>query len=111
CIKNTIYIKNKIGYSTTSVLYFALSNPGVFPKRGAAQPFISQGDARRIVLKLPPLETQERFDHVVTPLLFQIQTLHMSNGILQQSRDLLLPRLISGELPIAAAEREIEKAA
>ena len=60
CIKNTIYLKGHDDIADTRFLYYATALPNFWPKRGAAQPFISQGDARKCELILPPLPTQRR---------------------------------------------------
>jgi type I restriction enzyme S subunit len=111
CIKNTIFLKARHEKTTTRILYLVLSREDVWPKRGAAQPFISQGDARKVVLRLPTFDVQSRFDELVAPMLDQCRTLEQANKLLVCARDLLLPRLMSGELSISAAERELETAA
>jgi hypothetical protein len=58
CIKNTIYVKGKPDAAETRYLYYVASTPDFWPRRGAAQPFISQGDARAIEIHLPPLAAQ-----------------------------------------------------
>jgi type I restriction enzyme, S subunit len=63
CIKNTIFIKGT--GADTRFLYYALSSD-VWQKRGAAQPFISQGDARRIVIRLPPFCVQKRIADILS---------------------------------------------
>jgi type I restriction enzyme S subunit len=52
-----------------------------------------------------------RFDQIVAPIFEQIQTLVVINENLRQTRDLLLPRLVSGALPVEAAEKELEAVA
>jgi type I restriction enzyme, S subunit len=111
CIKNTIVLKAKHERTTTRILYLLFSREDIWPKRGAAQPFISQGDARKIVVRLPTFEVQNRFDELVAPMLDQCRTLEQANRLLASARDLLLPRLVSGELSVSVAERELESAA
>lgn len=65
CIKNTIYLKARPKVADTRFLYYATSMPDFWPRRGAAQPFISQGDARRCELLLPSLETQRRIASIL----------------------------------------------
>lgn len=43
------------------------------------------------------------FQEAVAPVLAQIDTLSMTIENLRTTRDLLLPRLISGEIPVEAA--------
>ena len=47
------------------------------------------------------LETIERFADFTTPIFEQIETLRQKNQNLRQTRDLLLPKLISGEIDIS----------
>ncbi|MBM3729078.1 MAG: hypothetical protein FJW40_27085 [Acidobacteria bacterium] len=66
CIKNTIYIKSKSSKADTQYVFYALSNPDVWPKRGAAQPFISQTDARNVEIPFPPLALQRRIAGILS---------------------------------------------
>jgi type I restriction enzyme S subunit len=54
----------------------------------------------------PPLDITERFDATVTSFYDSIENLHQRNEVLKQTRDLLLPKLISGE--VAVEELDIE---
>ncbi len=60
CIKNTIRFWGRDGVCDTRFLYYATSDPGVWPKRGSAQPFISQGDARALKLSVPTDVSEQR---------------------------------------------------
>lgn len=57
-IKNTITILPNLEIVDPDFLGFSLSDPNLWAKRGAAQPFIRQTDARAREVLLPPLETQ-----------------------------------------------------
>ena len=52
-----------------------------------------------------------QFDEVAMPSIELAASLQAASEILAATRDLLLPRLISGELSVAVAERELEAAA
>ena len=52
-----------------------------------------------IILPLP--EIQARFTSIVAPMLDSVSALGERNAILRQTRDLLLPKLISGEVDVA----------
>lgn len=52
----------------------------------------------------------DRFEAAVAPMLEAVGQYAKANAALAASRDLLLPRLISGQLSVAAAERELEVA-
>jgi type I restriction enzyme, S subunit len=56
---------------------------------------------------LPPPEVAMHYEQLIEPLMSQIKALAFQAQILAEVRDMLLPKLISGELPIAAAEKQI----
>ena len=60
---------------------------------------------------LPDSSVIARFDKVVGPVLEQMEHLNQANVNLAAARDLLLPRLISGQLSVAQAKRELEAVA
>lgn len=62
-------------------------------------------------IRVPPLARQEQFSRLVQPMTDHAQVLALAVDKLAASRDLLLPRLISGDLPVTAAERELEAVA
>ena len=60
CIKNTMRIIIKDAPVSLDYLYYFLSDPKVFPKRGSGQPFISKEDARDIEIAYPPIDEQHK---------------------------------------------------
>ena len=60
CIKNTMRIIIKEAPVSLDYLYYFLSDPKVFPKRGSGQPFISKEDARDIEIAYPPIDEQRK---------------------------------------------------
>lgn len=54
------------------------------------------------VMCSPPSRLADRFGKILAPLLEQADVLALKNLSLSASRDLLLPRLISGEVSVAA---------
>lgn len=56
-------------------------------------------------------QTSRRFEDLVLPMIELAANLQASNVRLGASRDLLLPRLISGQLSVEAAEHHLEEAA
>ena len=58
----------------------------------------------------PPADLTRRFGSIVRPMLALSFKLERQIDSLASSRDLLLPRLTSGELSVAIAERELEAA-
>ncbi len=53
---------------------------------------------------VPPIELQRRFEEVAKPFEQKIAKLKEENAVLAEIRDALLPKLISGELPVKAGE-------
>jgi type I restriction enzyme S subunit len=100
CIKNTIRYWANNKRVTTEYLYYATARPDSWPKRGAAQPFISLGDARKIELLVPHTNLMNEFTNLSDGYLSSIATLKSKNQNLRKTRDLLLPRLISGRLDV-----------
>jgi len=59
CIKNTIrFYSRDESVADTRFLYWATLGNNVWPLRGSAQPFISQGEARKITVALLPIKDQ-----------------------------------------------------
>ena len=52
-------------------------------------------------LVLPVRLIADHFDQFVLPLRYQVRSLKQKNAILRRTRDLLLPRLISGEVDVS----------
>ncbi len=55
----------------------------------------------------PPRMLLDHFSKLVTPMFAQIQRLHSQVDNLRATRDVLLPRLLSGQLDLAAAEASL----
>jgi len=68
CIKNTIRFWATDPDVDTEFLYWLTINPAIWPKRGSAQPFISQGDARALEIAHPPLAEQRAIAHILGTL-------------------------------------------
>jgi type I restriction enzyme S subunit len=70
--------------------------------QGAAQQNISKEKVAEMPFLLPEMKTQHRFDEVVAPMQAMLRNLQERNRNLRTTRDLLLPKLISGELDVSA---------
>jgi type I restriction enzyme, S subunit len=77
---------------------------------GAAYPAVTGATFERALVLLPPAQVDLRFSLTTEPMLRLANVLRWQNVRLAASRDLLLPRLISGEVCVTAAERELEPA-
>ncbi len=72
----------------------------LFGSTGTTMTNLSKGKFSGINFFSPPKELRNEFHVIVSPIFSHIQTLASSNRILTQTRDLLLPRLISGKLSV-----------
>lgn len=68
--------------------------------RGAAYPAVLAGDFERAEILIPRAALVEAFNELAEPLLSQAHNLRLQNARLRAARDLLLPRLLSGEIPV-----------
>lgn len=68
---------------------------------GTKMPVISWGDLSRMPLLLPCAQVARDFQSLTAPMIDLAGTLIDRNIILRGARDLLLPRLISGELDVS----------
>ena len=100
CIKNTMRFLSTTSRASTEYLYLATGSDDFWPKRGAAQPFISQADARAVRIRLPTESVAKAFEPVAAAILDEVEYARLSNRVLRDTRDLLLPRLISGEIDV-----------
>lgn len=57
---------------------------------------------------VPPAQVQRSFRRQVTPLIDLSQSLGEQNRVLRQARDLILPRMISGELDVSDLSLDLE---
>ena len=62
---------------------------------------VTKNDMERIVFMLPVEALTQQFEQLVEPLDKHIENLTKRNTTLRRTRDLLLPRLISGELDVS----------
>ena len=67
---------------------------------GVAQPKLTQANLNRVPVLMPPNALQVAFQDLVTPIFALNFTLKSQNNHLCAARDLLLPRLMSGEITV-----------
>jgi len=78
---------------------------------GAAQQNLSPIQTMGLPILIPPTSLAAQFEESMGPALESIVLGFKTTANLEKQRDLLLPRLISGQLSVASAERELEKVA
>jgi type I restriction enzyme S subunit len=68
---------------------------------GSAYPAVKVTDFKNAQIMLPSQEIVEAFHNIVSDLYEEKQVLHHKNMVLRTTRDLLLPRLVSGEVDVS----------
>ena len=85
-------------------LYFALLalKPTIdqYAATGATMPNLSKGKFENLHLIYPELQVITDFHMVTEPIFEEIRTVQVQNQNLRKTRDLLLPKLISGQLDV-----------
>lgn len=85
----------------------------IFERLGAGstnQTELARSAVQSQILMWPPINLRARLGHIVRPMRELVEQLAKQNENLAVARDLLLPRLISGQLSVTQAERELEAA-
>ncbi|MBL8623488.1 MAG: restriction endonuclease subunit S [Myxococcales bacterium] len=100
---------------TQAFLYFQLASDSSLDEMrrrgtGVAIPGLNSTSARALSFPLPPAGLVAAFSTVAEPLLARIFANGKESRTLAELRDLLLPKLLSGELRIREAERAVEAA-
>lgn len=99
--------------SMTDFLYFFFLTLKIRQKevfhlqKGSAQPHVYSKDIMKLKLKIPPNELLKQLEEFIKPFFEEISILKSKNQVLQETRDLLLPRLISGKLSVETLEETI----
>lgn len=68
--------------------------------KGSTMPNLSSGALQRVPILCPPMSLQRTFVETIEPLSEQIAVLSDQNQKLAAARDLLLPRLMNGDLAV-----------
>jgi type I restriction enzyme, S subunit len=87
-------------YLTTDNFVEYLSNHAT----GAAYPAVNQNDFKNSELLLPDKGILKKYHSRTESIFLQAHVLQKKNDVLKQTRDLLLPKLISGEIEVSELE-------
>jgi len=115
CSSDAIVIRPKKPEIAGLVLAVASSDrfvaTAVQTSNGTKMPRANWAVLERYPVPLPPTPLPAKASHAVGAWVRLAAALHAANARLAASRDLLLPRLISGDLAVDAAEANLEQAA
>jgi len=98
--------------STSMPLHFVFFNLCTqnFLNNDAAVPGLNRNQAHSLPIVVPDKETLASFEKVVNPMFELKNALEKKNTNLRTTRDLLLPKLVSGEIEIRDVETVLEGA-
>ena len=72
--------------------------------RGSTQPLITQGDIKKVVVLVPDEDTLAKFEQFAGSLMAKWEANNNENVKLASLRDILLPKLMSGELDVSGID-------
>ena len=112
-LNTTLWVKDYRLVTPTYAFYLLSSIELKTFNSGAAVPTLNRNDVHQAMVIIPYREIIDEFDSHVLPLFKASRKLKQKNDNLRRTRDLLLPKLISGEvdmegLEIAGAEETEE---
>jgi type I restriction enzyme S subunit len=115
CSSDTIVIVPKVEHYSGLVLACVSSDAFVAhatqTSQGTKMPRANWNVLVDYPVVTPPSDLLRQFNRVMDSVVLQIHNLIFRNRNLREARDLLLPRLISGEIEVAAMEDELAGAA
>ena len=101
-LNTTLWVKQFAVGSPLYAFYVLRSIDLIGFNSGAAVPTLNRNDVHGLPVVRPTPEVLAAFDDVVGPMIKLKRRLEVVNDNLRTTRDLLLPKLISGELDISA---------
>ena len=106
CINEHVFILRTNNRCSPNYLYFWLDLPEMTQNiislnANAAQPGINQEGVKGLPILIPSEKVLIDFENTTEPILAELFSLAKKNNILRKTRDLLLPKLISGEIDVA----------
>ena len=92
-----------------TLYYWLKENVEYFISLGTGSTFkeITKGVFKTIELVVPTPEVVKQFEDTVNPVALQVLNLQRKNTNLRQTRDILLPRLISGEVDVTDLDIQV----
>jgi type I restriction enzyme S subunit len=99
-LNTSLYVRDFLGNSPFYIFY-TLRNIGLDKfNSGAGVPTLNRNHLNGLPMVVPSKKLQLRFDETLKPIFEQAENYRLSNETLTKTRDLLLPRLISGKLSV-----------
>lgn len=110
-LNTTLWVK-EFKQVTPVIAYFILKNLNLASlNAGASVPSLDRKTVHPIQIVIPSAQVQQAFDEIVNPIFAQMDQLTELNNALCGARDLLLPKLMSGQLDVSRISLPEEVAA
>ena len=68
---------------------------------GSVQKYDNTGDICDLKIKIPPKDVMEKLSEILNPIFLQMENNILQNEILVETRDILLPKLMSNEIDVS----------
>ena len=113
CVNEHVFLVRTTGEQITqNVLYLWLQENDTISQirsanANAAQPGINQSSVRGLKIVVSNREMVKLFDFLVEPFFAEIMCLAKKNFVLRRTRDMLLPKLISGEIDVSELDIKV----
>lgn len=109
CVNEHVFILRANKRISQKYLFFWVEQPWVNQEiinlnTNAAQPGINRVSVKTLPILVPDSKLIKKFDEIVGPLIKMLFTCCKENQILRQTRDLLLPKLISGKIDVSGLD-------
>lgn len=100
-------VKGKNGFNVDS-LYLLLSQTNIQSiVTGAVQAKVNQSNLKSIEIIIPPVEVMKKFNDLIKPFFDTIRSNHDEIKKIQKLRDILLPKLMSGEIDVSEVKCDL----
>jgi len=108
-IDTTYYVVPRREAYSLEFLYHVLAGLDLEKRNSdSAVPGLNRNDTYRLPVIFPPDDVLARFDEIVKPWFRQIEVNNREIQVLAGTRDYLLPKLLSGEIEVPAADGMVE---
>lgn len=105
-LNTTLYVKDFKGNSPFYVYYTLKEMRLERFNSGAGVPTLNRNHLNTLKIVVPNKEIQEKFDKIISPVFELKEKIIAQNKNLKQTRDFLLPRLLSGKLRVKDVKEE-----
>ncbi|MBO6899115.1 MAG: restriction endonuclease subunit S [Shimia sp.] len=104
-VNNNASVFQLANWAQPEWIFLALRELDLEPiKKGAAQPFVSNGEINELPLIEPGAEVRQATNDLLAAFLLKLEANERENQTLAEMRDLLLPKLMSGEIRLSNVE-------